>query len=269
MLRVRVGVQALVLLLTVAMVGAVSAQEKKKEGDTKDRPKIKVRQRGQDGTIRGIPLLGAGLLDRFAPVSLAARPDVQEELKLTDEQKSKIQEIAGDFRAKTRAAVREAGLGNFRDLSAEERRKKIEELRGKQRKVAEEAGAQLSKVLTEEQNKRLRGIAIQARGAQALLSDDLAGELKLSDEQKAKIREVIESSRDKQRQLFRDVREGKIDRSEIRAKFEEIRKQVQKDAEAVLTDEQRQRLAEIKGEPFEFSRGAGPTLRRAVVPAQP
>ncbi|HEY2838992.1 MAG TPA: hypothetical protein VGJ26_07580, partial [Pirellulales bacterium] len=117
---------------------------------------------------------------------LLGNASVQEELKLDDKQKEKIKE----FTAKQREA--QQGL---RDLDQEERRAKMQELNKHAESFAKE-------VLTPEQNKRIQQIVIQTAGLRAFAMENVAKELKLTDEQKEKIKTLSDDLQKDVRELF-------------------------------------------------------------------
>ena len=105
---------------------------------------------------------GGMQMGRGGVAMLIGNASVQEELKLTDEQKTKIK----DFAAKQREAM--AGL---RDLSPEERREKMQEMN----KTNTEAAEKLVKEhLTADQAKRFKQIVIQQAGVAAFAMEDVS-----------------------------------------------------------------------------------------------
>src|SRR5205823_3245491 len=68
-------------------------------------------------------------------------------------------------------------------------------------KAAAEAKSQLTKILQPQQAQRLDQIIVRAQGPAALLRDDLATKLKLTDKQRADIRQAIADARQSRRKL--------------------------------------------------------------------
>jgi Spy/CpxP family protein refolding chaperone len=161
---------------------------------------------------------------------LLGQKSVQEELKLSDEQVKKIAEL--------QEKQREV-LQGFRDLSQEERRAKIQEMV----KTQNEA---LAKILKPEQLKRTRQIALQQQVrlglAFVLANEEIAKELKITDEQKAKLEEIQSKARGEMQGLGFD--------EEGRKKREEIRTATNEKVNGILTAEQKAKLKELQGEPF-------------------
>ena len=176
---------------------------------------------------------------------------VQTELKLTDEQKSKINAILEE----SRPQGREGFGGNreeFRNLSQEERQKRFQEMAETARKRNAEVEQKLEGALDVDQVKRMNEISIQQRGLGALSDDEVAADLKLTDAQKTKIREINEANREKMREMFTGGRgQGGEDN---RARFQELRTNTEKQIMDVLTAEQKQAFADMKGSAFELER---------------
>src|SRR3569832_1287171 len=81
-------------------------------------------------------------------------------------------------------------------------------------------------------------MAFQARGVGALADSDVAGDLKLSDDQIAKLKTVGEELDKRRREMFEKMREsgGRGGFEEMRTKGEELRKEFDEKRLAILTD---------------------------------
>jgi len=180
-------------------------------------------------------------------IGLAANEQVQKELEATAEQKTKIEEISDTFRSDSRDL-----FSGLQGLSREERTEKFAELRPKHQELAAAAEKKLAAVLKKDQLKRLREINIQVSGGRVLARDEIAKALDLSKEQKAKIKGVFESAQKRRGKLFQDLQSGNLDRSEIREKFSDLRKEINTEALAVLTKKQKAKFEKMKGEKFEL-----------------
>jgi Spy/CpxP family protein refolding chaperone len=157
---------------------------------------------------------------------LATNEKVQNVLALSEEQKSKIEELETQFRDEIRRLLDDSGTEEG-----------IQKLR-------DSTLAKLAGTLKEDQRKRLQEIAIQAWGAGAVLADPaLAKELSVSDEQQSKLRDVWRSSL---RDRFRAMRDAAGD--DRRAKQDELQAKADKALLEVLTPEQQEKLAALKGE---------------------
>jgi Spy/CpxP family protein refolding chaperone len=171
---------------------------------------------------------GRGMMGGGA--ALLAQKSVQEELKLTPDQVKQGEELA----AKQQEAFR--GLA---DLSQEERRQKMQEM---QRKSQED----LAQFLKPDQLKRFRQISLQQSFPQVLLvNDGLAGQLKLTDDQKEKLRTMQQEAMEEMRNAF----QGGFN-EETRKKMTELQKTNRDKAMNLLTAEQKTKWKELTGEPF-------------------
>jgi Spy/CpxP family protein refolding chaperone len=132
---------------------------------------------------------GGGMGGQRTGVMLLGSEDVQKDLKLTDEQKEKVK----TYQTKAQEAMRElrpAGGG----------RPDPEKMQEAMKKMAEEGAKFVKETLTEEQGKRLKQIGYQVGGLGVFSSEEVVKELKISDEQKEKIKNIAD-------QLQKDRRE--------------------------------------------------------------
>jgi Spy/CpxP family protein refolding chaperone len=160
---------------------------------------------------------------------LLTQESVQKELKLSDDQVKKVKELQDK--------QREAFQG-FRDLSREERQTKM-------REQGEATQKAIKELLKADQHKRLDQISLQREGSRALSRKEVAEALKISDEQKEKLKTIQEETRKEMGELFRGE-----NREEARKKIEELRKSSEEKAMNVLTSEQKTKLKEMQGKPF-------------------
>lgn len=190
---------------------------------------------------------GGGRRREVNSIAVAVRDEVQQELALSSEQKTKLQQIADDYRSQA-----DSLFEGVRELPREERNAKMAELMEQREKLAADAEKKLAEVLNADQVKRLNQIVYQALGGRALAREDVAKELALSNEQREKVATIIASENEKRRQLFRDAQGGGVDREQMREKSRELRDQINNEALAVLTDDQKQKFTALQGEKFEL-----------------
>lgn len=168
-------------------------------------------------------------------------PNVQKDLKLSDEQVGKVQDTLREVREK-----HQDDYAALRDASNDERPAKMAALN---KTVNDEVKKALS--FTDEQSKRFDQIALQQRGTQAFMEPSVAGKLKLTDEQKSQIREINESMRGQFGGAFnKDA--SKEERAEAQRKMFAMRKETMTKAMAVLNDDQKKTWKELTGEPVEI-----------------
>lgn len=175
--------------------------------------------------------------------------EVQKELKITDEQKTKLDAIRAEAR-QGGGGGGGGGFGNFQNMSEEERNKLFEEMR----KQGEERNKKVEAVLNDDQNKRAKEILLQVRGNSALADPEVAKGLALTEDQVASVKTIGEESGKQMRELFQPGGGG--DREEARKKMEELRKNTDEEYLNVLTDEQKAKFAAMKGAKFDIDPAA-------------
>jgi hypothetical protein len=181
--------------------------------------------------------------------------EVRSELKVTDDQNSKIREAGEEVR--TGLQPPDVDFGSLRDASDEERQAARTKMQEYMAKVDKEMRAKLAGILDETQMKRLQGLWAQRAGAvEALNNEEIAKDLKLTDEQKT----TLKTQQDEQRaQRFGGGRGrgeggggGGGGAEGFRERMEQARKASDEKALAVLTDEQKAQFDTIKGAKFDF-----------------
>jgi Spy/CpxP family protein refolding chaperone len=177
---------------------------------------------------------GFGRFFVLPKVTLAQLEEVQQELKLSEEQNEQVAELNDELRDGMRAAFEDAG-GD---------REKMREGIGK---IQTEVNAKFDKLLDEAQQKRAHEIFVQVNGSGALQDESIAAELKLTDEQKEELEEAAGESR----QAFMDAGLRDLDDEARAEKIEELNKSRDEKAFAVLTEEQRAAFDKLKGAEIE------------------
>jgi len=169
---------------------------------------------------------------------------VQKELELVDDQLEKIRTIQREAGEQMRGMFE-----GMRDLSDEERRERFTAMQEKMQEANKATAAKVDEVLMPHQRDRLKQIGLQMqmrRGGGAANADAVARALGLTDAQRDELRE----------------KEQKV-AADLRAKIEAAQKEARGQLLEVLTAEQRAKLEEMLGEPFEIQFGqAGPGGRR-------
>jgi hypothetical protein len=184
-------------------------------------------QRGQRGFGGGF---GAN------PATLLTQESVIKELKLSEDQVTKAREFQ-----KSQAG----GFQDFANLSQEEIQKRIAE----RTKAAEKFVAD---TLKPEQAKRLNEISLQVRGLTQSLGDAKVSEaLKLSDEQREKIKAIQADALAAQKELFQGGGGGNF--QELQKKLQEFRKSTDSKLLKTLTADQQTKWKELTGAPFDTS----------------
>jgi len=168
-------------------------------------------------------------------------PNVQKDLKLTDAQVRKVQE--------TLREIRERHQGDYtalRDASPDVRWAKMATLN---ETVSDEVKKALS--FSAEQSRRFDQISLQAHGLQAFANPTVEENLKLTNDQKSKIREIAEATRGSFEGAFnKDASEQ--ERTVARNKRAATQKENMTKVQALLTDDQKKAWKELTGEPIEI-----------------
>jgi hypothetical protein len=165
---------------------------------------------------------------------------VQEELKLSDDQKEKVeQHLLGLIPEFMELFQRIDGL------KGDEREK---ELKAYRPKAQEKLAAFLKETLKDDQRKRLSQLELQQEGAFILLPGDseIGKDLKITDEQRKQFMPVIQDMQKKIEPLIKEAQTGG-DPKEIRSKIMKVRKDHEGKLEALLTDAQKKQWKEKIG----------------------
>jgi len=177
--------------------------------------------------------------------SLLTNKSVQEELKVTEDQKDKLSSAVKDTFAKYKEDLSAA----FKDKDREKAEKLSKAMSADVAKAAEGT-------LKPEQMKRLHQIEIWAglqRGNLGVLTHERVDKiLKLTDKQKEAIKESGEALGKERRELFENAGKDKDKREEITKKMEEKTKTAVDKFMSTLTSDQRKALKELSGEKFEI-----------------
>jgi hypothetical protein len=179
------------------------------------------------------------------PKLLLLNKSVQDELKLSDDQKADLQKV----QEKQMAAMQKA-----RESAGGDREKMREAMQA----AAEEAGKEIDKAsssLKPEQTKRLKQIQLQVAGLRAFTEADVQKELKLTDKQTAEIKDINENLTKDMRDMFSGGAGG--DRAKMMEKMQELRKEALDKAAGLLTDEQKATWKTMVGEKFELKMEGG------------
>jgi serine/threonine protein kinase len=187
-------------------------------------------------------------LQGSGPINLVCNADVQTDLRVSDEQKEQLTELCS-----RQDGQRNEWFKGFHQFTAEEKRKQMLKLA----EMAGEKESAVKKILTEQQLGRLKQIDRQFKGAMAFHDPEVVNALKLTAEQKEKIR-TIEGT------PFgwgpwRGVARGHDHHGQGGSGPGGMRKEPEKPRSAVeqiqdvLTEEQKRRWKQLTGEPFKGS----------------
>lgn len=170
-------------------------------------------------------------------IELAGLPEVQAELNLTDEQKTKVADLSDEFNEERRGQGFGGGGGGA-------------EGRAERAKLNADYAAKLNEALDEVQQKRIQEVYVQVNGAAVLMDEPMVTALKITDEQQASLETALDDQRQAMRDAFQDMQD--LSDEERTAKMDEINKARDEALLAVLTDEQKTEFEALKGEKLEI-----------------
>ncbi len=181
------------------------------------------------------------------PITLLGREDVQKDLALSDDTKAKVVDLKEKSDAKRQEsmqAARDAANGDFAEM-----RKAMGPII---EKLTAENWKAVADVLSADQLKRLKEIKVQMVGLSGLVNDkDLQKEVGVTDDQKAKLKDLQDRQQKAQMELFQKAQSGEIDRSEMPAIMKKNTKIMEDEVTKILTDAQKTKLTEMGGKHFE------------------
>jgi hypothetical protein len=182
---------------------------------------------GRGGFMR---MMGGG-----SPAMMLQRQDVQSDLQLTDEQKTKLQEIQQN----TMQAMQDARASAGDDRAA---------MRKAMEPIFKKAGDDAMAVLTADQQKRLKEINIQVNGNSALINNkELQDQIGLSEDQKAKVADLVTKQQTANGSIFQKVQSGEIQREDMGPLIQKNNQALKDEIGKVLTDDQKAKLKTAGG----------------------
>jgi hypothetical protein len=187
-------------------------------------------------------MMGGGL------IPLAKAKDVAADLKLTEDQLKKIDELEKKMSEKRRSAMQD-NQGDREGMMAA------------MQELTKEAEKGLQEAISADQMKRLKQLQLQSmmkNGGMmtALGNPDVSKALNLNEEQMEQLRGFREDMRNTMREMFQGE-----DRSEMQKKMQEFRASMDKKVAKLLTEEQQKTLKDLQGEPF---KGEFPSMGMGV-----
>ncbi len=181
-------------------------------------------------------------LDGLGARFVIFRDKVQNELKLSDDQKATLRKRLEATNGQVRGFFQKA-----QDLKPDERARRMREF---QMKVNEELAAFLKTILKDGQLQRLRELVLQREGSFAVMQPEVARELGILDEQRKQCMEVVQEMHKKVEPLMKEVQSGG-DPREIGPRIMKIRLEHEGKIEAILSDAQKKQWKKMLGKPFD------------------
>lgn len=187
---------------------------------------------------------GRQLTEMLGPPFLVFRDKVQEELRLSDEQKQKLQKRLQD--------TVQGAMQFFQMLGDKKPEEREKELHAYREKAQENLTAFLQGLLHEQQFKWLRQVMLQRDRMFALLGiAEVAKELEITDTQRQQFVEVAQEMQKKIEPLLKEAQKGG-NPQEIGPKIRKIRKEQEERIEALLSDAQKKQWKEMLGKPLDL-----------------
>jgi hypothetical protein len=180
------------------------------------------------------------VVEALGPPFLVFRDKVQDDLRLTAEQKQKLEERLQEI-------VPDA-MQFFQKLQDAKPEERVREHQAYQQKAREKLAAFLKDTLTEDQRQRLRQLQLQREGP-FVLGGEVGKELRITDEQR---RQFMGVAQDMQKQIEPLVKEAQAggNPEDIRPRLLKVRKEHEARIVALLTDGQKKQWQELLGKPL-------------------
>jgi Spy/CpxP family protein refolding chaperone len=163
-------------------------------------------------------------------------PQMEKELDIVPEQREALTKLRKDVMAKMRSLY---------DMSIEDPQERMKKYNEAAKALGEETEKKVQDILLPHQTRRIKQIALQMQlqhagyGGAGFASDSLAGELKITDEQKVQMQE-------KQREIAKENQE------KTQAFYKQLQEESREKLLSVLTPAQRKKLDELIGEKFQW-----------------
>lgn len=258
------------ILATMILASTAIAQRGDGGGQQRGGQRGGMQRGGFGGMQRGFGGGQRGGQRTQSELQLLARPNVQAELKLTDEQKTKLTALGaevtesitalmpgrggarggtggdtgtrGGNRGTTGgdAGTRSGGRGNF-DFST---------LQADFAKINKEANTKAKVILTDAQWKRLGEIKIQMMGTRAVLDEEIQKTLGIKATQIRDITKLNESLSTANQAIYAKMRDPNLDREALQKELDSNDKIFGQELAKILTAEQTKKLATMKGKEF-------------------
>lgn len=198
---------------------------------------------GQGGMRRGGMMGGMGMGSGF----MLMRQDVQNDLKLSADQKAKIEAISQKYREQMRSRMGGPGGGpGGQGMGQGDWQARMEEMR----KMMEAQDKEINQVLTPQQQKRMKEIRLQLIGPMALMDKEVQKELGLSSQQVSKIEDLQRKAGEANMSLFQKMRDGSVTREQAQQAMQNNQKALENETMKVLTPEQQSKLKAMRGAEF-------------------
>ena len=163
-------------------------------------------------------------------------PVVQAELRLNEQQRQSIRELTDEL---------DGPIWTLRNQGGEKGTQLFKQLNST-------AESRMEQILTAAQRKRLAQLRVSVFGMKALLRDDVAEMLDLSEQQRMQIRQVLEEAAEPKEESPQQAKNGKPPIKPVKSK--PLANSPQTRIDAILSRQQLQKMRDVLGPPVDASR---------------
>lgn len=164
------------------------------------------------------------------------------DLKITPEQREKIRVLMGKVRADLEQAKAAASNEKIREAA-------MAQLKVRSALLMQKYQGEVNDILTPQQKQRLEQLVFRIRGVSTLQDDNIAEYLKLTPQQRDKIKDLIKKNEDQRKELRQTRPVTREDRIAKRDKRRTLRHEHQDLLKQVLTPEQLKEYESLQGPP--------------------
>lgn len=173
---------------------------------------------------------------------LVNRKDVQADLKLSEDQIKKI----NDLRDKMQEDMRSM----FQNMQASGGGGDRQAMQDSMKKMNDEYKAKLDGILSADQQKRVKEINVQLQKNRAIMDPDVQKELGITSEQKSKIDDLQQKQQEAMQELMTKVRNQEMDRTAMQDTMRKNNDIMDAELGKILTADQANKLKAMGGAPF-------------------
>ncbi|MCE9566213.1 MAG: hypothetical protein K8U57_29680 [Planctomycetes bacterium] len=191
------------------------------------------------------------------PAFLVGNKAVQEDLKLSEDQITKLKEWGKEFQKKAAEIRKDKGVefskGGFGKIEPEMR----EKMDAANAEISKVAYKELADVLKKEQIDRLKQISTQQQGTGAFTNAEVVDALKLTAAQKDSVKGITGDLAKDTKEIFGEPTKGKPDFTKLEEnmkKVQKLQKEYMGKLEDILDDSQKKIWKDLKGEAFDTSK---------------
>ncbi len=185
------------------------------------------------------------LADNLQGPFVVLRQKVQEDLKLTDEQKEKLEQNLHELLPDA--------MEFFQSIDGKKEEDRQKELKAYRQKAQAKLAAFLKETLKDDQRQRLQQVELQQQGVFVLMDGGrkFGTDLKITTDQRKQFMAVMQDLQKKVAPLIKEAEAGG-DKQEIWPKIMKLKKEHEAEVEGLLTDTQKKQWKEIVGKPLDL-----------------